>query len=122
MKRIERGLEAERSFDHFSDNRDSPGPDFLVFISQKYIDGKMDVKTHFPVEAEVHQVSELDFIRVIILSFALEKDQFYLLKEGSQLGHIWNDVIRIDIRGGPQSEWKHSFVTFLKKVVSHSGT
>src|SRR4030067_2381876 len=99
MKGIERGLEAESSFDHLFDNRDSPEPDFLVPISQKYINGKMDVKTYFPFEAKIHQVSKFDFIRVIILSFTLKKDQFYFIKEGVQLSHVWNNVIWIDIRG-----------------------
>jgi hypothetical protein len=60
----------------------------------------MDIETHFAIEAKIHQVSQFDFIRVIILSFAFKKDQFYLIKEGNQLSHVWNNLIRIDIRGG----------------------
>ena len=88
-------------------------------ISKTYENGEMDIKTHFAMNGEVHQSLDFPFIGEIIQTLAFKKDQLHLIKKRGEGGYIWDDMIRVDIRGCRQLKWEHLFIRFCQWRIWH---
>ena len=68
----------------------------------------MYVEAQLVKVGEFYQIVDLGLVGDTALALALKKNQFDLIKGRSQLGHIRDDLIRIDVRGRCQLKGKSS--------------
>ncbi len=112
MESVERGFEAEGSFDYPFYNGNPFRPYLLTLVSKEDVDRKMDIKIYLLMEGDIYQGTELDIVGKITLALALKKNQFDFIKKWGEDSHIWENMIRIDIRSRGQFKWKYPFITF----------
>ena len=104
MKGIERWVKRPGPFYHLFCNGNSFQPRFLRLIAEGDIGGKMDVEAHPVLRGEFLQTTDLDIAGEGVGTLAFEENQFNLVEERSESGHIRNDLIGIYIRGRRQFE------------------
>jgi hypothetical protein len=75
------------------------GSDIITFISKRYIEREMNIKTQLVELGEFDEMVNLNRVWNAFRSLAFKKDQFNLVERRTQPDDIRDDLVRIDVRG-----------------------